>query len=70
LAATGSVAAILVVVASALTTMLRAGAIVATTGSPGAVVVAAAFGADRAMMCFAADQTVTAVELCWPVATA
>ena len=50
--------------------MLRAGAIVATTGSPGAVVVAAAFGADRAMMCFAADQTVTAVELCWPVATA
>ena len=48
--------------------MLRAGAIVAATGSPGAVVVAAAFGADRAVMRFAADQAVAAVELVRPVA--
>jgi hypothetical protein len=118
-AAAGSVATILVVMASALTAMLRAGAIVAAAVAPGAIVIVpamaiadaleaaapfraapvgveahenivdaafhlsalagaadpafgafvigAAFGANRTVVRFAADQAVTAIELLRPI---
>jgi hypothetical protein len=50
-------------VAAAIAAMFRAGAILAATGAPGAIVVTAAFGTDRAMMRFAADEAFTTVEL-------
>lgn len=51
-----------------LAAMLRTGAVLATTGAPGTIVVTAAFGADQTVMRFAADQTVAAVELVRSVA--
>lgn len=121
MAATRAVAALLVVVATMLAAVLRAGAVLAATGAPGAIVVAlamaiadpfeaaatlrtapvriephedvvdaafhfaalagaadralgafviaAAIGADRAVLRFTADQTVATVELWRPVAS-